>query len=270
MLTNETVNGKKYKYGLNKSKEPFEFYDTDLFISLNKPVMWVREVEIPKGINVNQQYLDDYNDSYVKYSSNEVILKTKNPLTLEIIKNLINNNVDVSVGNYNILHWAIVNDHYKIFKELIKYVNIYEPAMNQLYISACSRGKIPTIKHLLNIDKNLINNFSGIYYACLKNQINVIKFLIKNGFKGNNKSLIKIAKEKDYIKLINLLDNIDKEEEELICDHCKQPIYKNGFHITIEKINNKDDINEGYYHQTCVIPAVELSVIKNYCSETKG
>ena len=213
MLTDETVNGEKYKYGINKREKPFEFYDTDLFISLNKPVMWVRKVEIPKGVKIVEEYLDNYNDMYTRYSTNEIILKSKKPLTLKNLNFLINMGVDISVGDYNILHWAIVNNHPRIFKELIEYIDPRENIMSRLYNTA-SKYKKQSIINILDskVDK-----------------INITKH---------------------------------------VCDHCKYPISKDGFHITIERINDHD-LNEGYYHQTCVIAAVELNVIKNYCGTRK-
>jgi hypothetical protein len=215
MLTDETVNGEKYNYGLNKREKPFEFYDTDLFISLNKPVMWVRGVEIPKGVKIIEEELDDYSDIYTRYSANEIFLKSKKPLTIYILNFLINvMNIDISVGDYNILHWAIVNNHPKIFKELIKNIDPRENIMSRLYNTA-SKYKKQSIINILN------------------------------------SKVTKIAEMKH------------------VCDHCKYPISKDGFHITIERINDHD-LYEGYYHQTCVIPAVELNVIKNYCGETKG
>lgn len=267
ILTNKEFE-KKYKYGYNKSKEPFEFYDTDLFISLTKDKHWVRTVEIPESVEIEEVDLDDYDAVYTKYLSHEIILKGKKPLTLKTIQTLVNNAVDFRVADYNIIHWAIINNHYNIFKEFIYYVNIHEVAMKRLYVTACSEGKISIIEHLLAIDKNLINNFSGMYYDCLKNQVNTIRFLIKKGFKDHNKDLIKIAKEKNYIELINLLDNLNRlDKEEYICDHCHQPILKDGKHITIKDIDSgdSDDFHESYYHQKCVIPAIELKVIKEVC-----
>jgi hypothetical protein len=71
--------------------------------------------------------------------------------------------------------------------------------------------------------------------------------------------------------IINILDiKVNKTDiTKHVCDHCKYPISKDGFHITINEINDiNSDLNSGcYYHQTCVIPAVELNVIKNYCKE---
>ena len=215
MLTDETVNGEKYKYGINKREKPFEFYDTDLFISLNKPVMWIREVEIPKGVKIIGEYLDDYNDMYTRYSANEIILRSKKSLTLKNLNFLINiMNVDISVGDYNILHWAIVNNHPMIFKELIRYIDPRENIMSRLYNTA-SKYKKQSIINILDIKVNKTD----------------------------------ITKH--------------------VCDHCKYPISKDGFHITINEINDiNSDLNSGcYYHQTCVIPAVELNVIKNYCKE---
>ena len=216
MLTDETVNGEKYKYGYNKREKPFEFYDTDLFISLNKPVMWVREVEVPKGVKIIEEELDDYFNMYTRYSANEVILRSKKPLTLKNLNFLINMNVDISVGDYNILHWAIVNNHPRIFKELIKYIDPRENTMSRLYNTA------------FNYKKQSIINILDIKV----NKIDVTKY---------------------------------------ICDHCNQPILKDGFHITINEIDDiNSDLNSGcYYHQTCVIPAVELNVIKNYCKEIR-
>ena len=262
---------KKYKYGLNKSKEPFEFYDTDLFISLTKDTHWVREVEIPKDVEIDEVDLEDYDDVYTKYLSNEIILRSKQPLTLKTIKEICNFNVNFRVGNYNIIHWAIINNHYKIFKDFIWYVNIHEIAWKRLYVTACKYGRISIIKHLLNIDKNLIDSFNGMYYACLGNQVSTVEFLIKNGFKDNKKELIKIAKEKDYIKLINLLDGLKKPKNpnpEYICDHCHQPILKDGKHITIDDIDSSDsnDFHEGYYHRKCVVIATELKMIKDFVS----
>jgi hypothetical protein len=214
MLTDESVNGEKYKYGINKREKPFEFYDTDLFISLNKPVMWIREVEVPNGIKVIEEELDNYNDMYTRYSANEIILRSKKSLTLKNLNFLISNNVDISVGDYNILHWAIVNNHPMIFKELIRYIDPRENIMSRLY-SAASKYKKQSIINILN------------------------------------SRVIKIDKVKH------------------VCDHCKQPILKDGFHITIDEIDDiNSDLNEGYYHQTCVIPAVELNVIRNYCNNS--
>ena len=215
MLTDETVNGEKYKFGINKREKPFEFYDMDLFISLNKPVMWVRKVEIPKGVKIVEEYLDDYNDMYTRYSANEIILRSKKSLTLKNLNFLINiMNVDISVGDYNILHWAIVNNHPRIFKELIRYIDPRENIMSRLYNTA-SKYKKQSIINILDIKVNKTD----------------------------------ITKH--------------------VCDHCKYPISKDGFHITINEINDiNSDLNSGcYYHQTCVIPAVELNVIKNYCKE---
>ena len=215
MLTDETVNGEKYKFGINKREKPFEFYDMDLFISLNKPVMWVRKVEVPKGVKIVEEYLDDYNDMYTRYSANEIILRSKKSLTLKNLKFLINiMNVDISVGDYNILHWAIVNNHPRIFKELIRYIDPRENIMSRLYNTA-SKYKKQSIINILDIKVNKTD----------------------------------ITKH--------------------VCDHCKYPISKDGFHITINEINDiNSDLNSGcYYHQTCVIPAVELNVIKNYCKE---
>ncbi|MBT3298878.1 hypothetical protein HN385_08140 [archaeon] len=215
MLTDETVNGEKYKFGINKREKPFEFYDMDLFISLNKPVMWVRKVEVPKGVKIVEEYLDDYNDMYTRYSANEIILRSKKSLTLKNLNFLINiMNVDISVGDYNILHWAIVNNHPRIFKELIRYIDPRENIMSRLYNTA-SKYKKQSIINILDIKVNKTD----------------------------------ITKH--------------------VCDHCKYPISKDGFHITINEINDiNSDLNSGcYYHQTCVIPAVELNVIKNYCKE---
>ena len=215
MLTDETVNGEKYKFGINKREKPFEFYDMDLFISLNKPVMWVRKVEVPKGVKIVEEYLDDYNDMYTRYSANEIILGSKKSLTLKNLNFLINiMNVDISVGDYNILHWAIVNNHPRIFKELIRYIDPRENIMSRLYNTA-SKYKKQSIINILDIKVNKTD----------------------------------ITKH--------------------VCDHCKYPISKDGFHITINEINDiNSDLNSGcYYHQTCVIPAVELNVIKNYCKE---
>ena len=215
MLTDETVNGEKYKFGINKREKPFEFYDMDLFISLNKPVMWVRKVEVPKGVKIVEEYLDDYNDMYTRYSANEIILRSKKSLTLKNLNFLINiMNVDISVGDYNILHWAIVNNHPRIFKELIKNIDPRENIMSRLYNTA-SKYKKQSIINILDIKVNKTD----------------------------------ITKH--------------------VCDHCKYPISKDGFHITINEINDiNSDLNSGcYYHQTCVIPAVELNVIKNYCKE---
>jgi hypothetical protein len=216
MLTDETVDGEKYKYGINKREKPFEFYDTDLFISLNKPVMWIRSVEVPKGVKIIEEYLDDYNDMYTRYSANEIILRSKKSLTLKNLNFLINTNVDISVGDYNILHWAIINNHPRIFKDLIKYIDPRENIMSRLYNTA------------INYEKQSI--------------INILD--------------IKVNK-------------IDKTK--YICDHCNQPIFKDGKHITIEDIDSSDsnDFHEGYYHRKCVVIATELNVIKNYCQETR-
>jgi hypothetical protein len=217
MLTDETVNGEKYKVGINKREKPFEFYDMDLFISLNKPTMWLRQVDIPKGVKITEEYLDDYNDMYTRYSANEIILGSKKSLTLKNLNFLINMSVDISVGDYNILHWAIVNNHPKIFKELIKHIDPRENIMSRLY-STASKYKKQSIINILN------------------------------------SKVTKIAEIKH------------------VCDHCKYPILKDGFHIIINEIDDiNSDLNSGcYYHQACVIPAVELNVIKNYCGETKG
>jgi hypothetical protein len=223
MLTDESVNGEKYKYGINKREKPFEFYDTDLFISLNKPVMWVRGVEVPKGVKIVEEELDDYNDMYTRYSTNEIILRNKKALTLYNLNFLINMGVDISVGGYNILHWAIINNHPMIFKELIKSVDPRETIISRLYHTAIRHEKHSIAKFLNNM----------ILHA-------------------DELANSKITKAK------------------YTCDHCKQPILKDGFHITINEIDDiNSDLNEGYYHQTCVIPAVELNIIRNYCKETR-
>lgn len=221
ILTDETVNNEKYKCGLNKREKPFEFYDTDLFISLNKPVMWVRKVEVPKGVKVIEEELDDYNNIYTKYSANEIILKNKKSLTLYNLDFLINDCVDISVGDYNILHWAIINNHPIIFKKLIKNVDPRETIISRLYNTAIRHEKHSIAKFLNNI----------ILHADELANSNIAKYT---------------------------------------CDHCKQPILKDGFHITINEINDmNNDLNKGYYHQACAIATVELSVIKNYCRKSK-
>jgi len=58
------------------------------------------------------------------------------------------------------------------------------------------------------------------------------------------------------------------KKQELICDHCKYPILKDGVHIIsrLFDVNNSSegDSVENNYHLKCLIAATELMVIHNY------
>jgi len=59
------------------------------------------------------------------------------------------------------------------------------------------------------------------------------------------------------------------KKQEIICDHCKYPILKDGVHITSRLFDvndsSKDDNSvENNYHLKCLTAATELMVIHKY------
>ena len=59
------------------------------------------------------------------------------------------------------------------------------------------------------------------------------------------------------------------KKKEIICDHCKYPILKDGVSVITEWFDdvnylgeNEGDLN--FYHQKCLIAAIELMVIHKY------
>jgi len=206
------------KYGANKSDTVFEFYEKDIFAFLGKNPKYIRRVS--PASELIELTAEDYDDIYMYYQCKTIMVGKKHLFNFETIKELIDEGADYRICNDQLLHWAVANRHFNIFKYVIDKID--------------------------NHPEQLIESLKKTGF----NRPRIIKYL--NRVKKNNNS-----------------------KNQLICDHCKYPILKNGVHVTTNWFDNVKDrdsnyfLEEEYYHQKCLIQAIELKTVKKAINSIK-
>lgn len=211
-ITNETEchNGLRYRDGLNVDPLPFRpqgdcmpggiyFASKDILAFLDYGP-WIREVTLPEGEAIYE------NLGYVqKFKAHSVILGKRRRITIEVIKELLEEGVDPKAGDSYALRWAAQKGHLEIVKLLLP---ISDPKANksQAIRYAAQNGHLEIVKFLLPVSDPKADKNHALRYAAHNGYLEIVKLLLPlSDPKEYGSEALRLAAAKGYLEIVKLL-----------------------------------------------------------------
>lgn len=146
------------------------------------------------------------------------IIKDKNLLmsyssmfyNLNFIKHLVEKEFNIHCEDDYVFRLSC--NHYK--PDIIRYVISLSREhyyINEALVCAAHNGDIEFVKELIDMDGNIhYRNNEAVNWAAGFNQLNMVKFLIKNGAKIDLDYAIQLAKQNRHEKIVDYLNSLNK------------------------------------------------------------
>ena len=178
------------QYGLNTSVILYYFYKEHIFSQLTIFSKYIVQITVPPNVQIDQHNIKVVKNGKetIQYSSNEIIVNSKEKLTPEIIKFLIKEGADPNIEHCSILTWAARYGYIDLVKYLLPLIDM-TLNKNEALQAAVKYNHIDVIKLLLPlIDKTHITFRWCYYYPSKYGYIEMLKqFLpIEISYKRNN------------------------------------------------------------------------------------
>lgn len=184
----ETHNGLKYHDGLNE--DPLEFNPSgdcesggiyfvreDILAFLNPDSVWIRKVTIPEGEPVYENPGDPK-----KWKAKRVILGPRRKINLQIIKELVEEGVDIHENKEYVLTWAAVRGYLDVVKWATEKGASVHAYNDEAIRCAAREGHLNIVKFLAEKGAN-IHTFhdEAMRLAAANGHLNVVKYLVEKG-----------------------------------------------------------------------------------------
>jgi len=196
----EFHDGLQLKLGLNIAPEGSKgicFSQEDILYFLDQGT-WIRKVTLPEDAQVHEEPGD-----IMAWRSNKVILSGKEQITTRVIKQLIKEGADPSVGFFFPIKWAIKHNHFNITKLLLPLHDSYD--FSGTLLKAIYNNYIKMVKILIPYVSK-IKNSEILIIAAEKGYTKIVEMLIPySDPKTNNSEALRIAAEKGYTKIVEML-----------------------------------------------------------------
>jgi hypothetical protein len=179
----EKHNDLHYKDGLNVDILPFDpsgscksggiyFSSKDILAFLNYGP-WIREVSLPEG-----QTLYTNPGTPVRYKAHKIILGSRREITLDVIKELVEEGADPTTDNNYPIGWMASKGNLEIVKYLMSVG--CDPTVNDNHTIkfAAYNGHLETVKYLVSVgcDPTADNNFA-LRWAAVEGHLDVVAYL---------------------------------------------------------------------------------------------
>jgi len=177
----------QYKTGLNVDPIPFNprgnckpggiYFSREDILAYLGYGCWIREVTLPENEEIYEE-----TGNPKKFKAHSVILGERREINLEVIKELVNEGVNVHVNNDCALRFASENGHVEIVKFLVsKGANVN--ACNDYPLqSAANNGHLEIVKFLVSEGANVHSgNYCALRFASENGHLEIVKFLVSVG-----------------------------------------------------------------------------------------
>ena len=174
---------------------------------------WIRKVEIPDGEEI---YENPGNPK--QWKAHRVFLYPRRKITLEVIKELVEEGASIHADNDLALVWSSKNGYLDIVEYLIsKGANVHTNS-DRCFNSNCALMLAAKNGHL-EIVTLLVENGANVHaggdwallWASENNHLKVAKFLVKNGTYRQHiiKEALKRASENEHSEVVNFLQSFN-------------------------------------------------------------
>jgi len=172
----------QYKTGLNIDHQKFNpsgnctsggiyFSREDIFAFINYGP-WIRKVTIPEDARIYENP-----GEIKKWKADKVILGEREEITVEVIKRLISEGINLKIYNNFPLRWAAKHGHIEIVKLLIPGLNT-KSCCNSALIRAAEFGHIDIVKLLIPISDPKVYDSEALRCAIYNRHYEIVKLLI--------------------------------------------------------------------------------------------
>ena len=196
----EFHDGLQLKLGLNIAPEGFKgicFSQEDILYFLDQGT-WIRKVTLPEDAQVYEEPGD-----IMAWRSNKVILGGKEKISTRVIKQLIKEGADPSVGFCFPIKWAIKHNHINITKLLLPLHDSYD--LSGTLLKAIYNNHIKMVKILIPYVSK-IKNSEILIIAAEIGYTNIVKMLLPYSDPNTNDSeALRYAARYGHTEIVKLL-----------------------------------------------------------------
>jgi len=153
---NENHHGLQYKTGLNVDPLPFNpsgnckhggiYFSSEDILAYLSYGCWIREVTLPDNEEIYEEPVNPK-----KFKAHSVILGERRKINLEVIKELVNEGVNVHVNDDYPLRWASNNGHLEIVKYLVSVGAKVHDCNDAAIRWADAKGYLEIVKYLKSL-----------------------------------------------------------------------------------------------------------------------